>query len=532
MSFDYENYLSTIVPYFYSGFAVVMVSVIVFELTKRKGWALLLLVTGNLIMSATLSYMQPFLHMWDEQVHALVAKNMVSHPFKPMLFTDPHLDYSYKVWTGNHIWLHKQPWFLWQIALFFKIFGSNFFVLRLPSILMFSGLLLIIYRLGTIIKNNKTGFYAALMFAGSNFFYRLVTGALATDHNDTAFVFYVTASLWAWFEFENSERKHWLVLTGIFSGIAILNKWLPGLLVYSGWFLSLVFSQAKRKDIKNYLQLLYAFAITVAVALPWQIYILLRFPLESRYEYSYNSMHFFSTVEKHKGDYLFHINHITTLYGQDFQYVFYASLIILLFIKIKREHKIALYTFIITVYMFYSLAATKMLAFTFIVAPLVYIIVSLAINYILEILFKQKNRLQIILNSAFTILIFGFVLINFSHIHDLVLKNDKHTKKIYEIQISNTVFYKKLPQLLEKGNYEYFNCRNYDHIKIMFYTGHNAHGYLPTKKIINKLVAQNITPVVFDNGKLPQYIISDNRVLKIKSSIWLKEYHDKVKIYR
>ena len=89
-----------------------------------------------------------------------------------MLIAEPHIKYSYKIWLGNHIWLHKQPWFLWQIALFFKLFGVNVFVLRLPSMLMFSGLLLLIYRIGSIVNSKSTGFYAALLFAGSHFFYR------------------------------------------------------------------------------------------------------------------------------------------------------------------------------------------------------------------------------------------------------------------------------------------------------------------------------------------------------------------------
>ena len=31
-----------------------------------------------------------FLHDWDERFHALVAKNMMTEPFKPMLRTTPY----------------------------------------------------------------------------------------------------------------------------------------------------------------------------------------------------------------------------------------------------------------------------------------------------------------------------------------------------------------------------------------------------------------------------------------------------------
>ncbi len=519
MPFNYENYINFVTPYFYLGFLIIILSVVTFGFSKRKWLPLFFLVAGNLIMSGTLSYMQPFLHLWDEQVHALVAKNMTNHPFKPMLVVSPHLDYSWKNWLANHIWLHKQPWFLWQIALFFKIFGINTFVLRLPDMLMFSGLLLITYRMGTIIYNKPAGFYAAVILAGSNFFYRLVTGVQATDHNDVAFVFYVSASFWSWLELEKSGKRHWLVLTGMFSGIAILNKWLPGLAVYSGWFASIVLSKTKRKNIDNYLQLLYASGITVAVALPWQIYILLRFPKESSYELGHFSQHFFSAVEGHSGNFMFHITNISNLYGTDFKYLILASLLSLFFIKIKNEYKIALITWIFTVYLFFSVAATKMAAFTFIVAPLVLITVSLSINYALKILFNQKNYLLKTVKPVVTVLVFGFILINFSHINDLILKNDHNTKNFYEKQIKKTIFYKKLPKLLNKGNYEFFNCPALDHIKVMFYTGYNAHDFLPTKNDIQKLIPQKITPVVFDDGMLPQYITENDKIIKIKKPL-------------
>ncbi len=38
------------------------------------------------------------LHDWDERYHALVAKNMIEQPFKPMLYKNPVLPYDYKDW--------------------------------------------------------------------------------------------------------------------------------------------------------------------------------------------------------------------------------------------------------------------------------------------------------------------------------------------------------------------------------------------------------------------------------------------------
>ena len=105
---------------------------------------------------------------WDEQFHALVAKNMMSAPFEPMLYKNLLLPAFDSDWTMGHIWLHKQPLFLWQMALSMKIFGVNVIALRLPSLLMSTAVTYLIYRIGSVTINKSAGFYGALLFAFSN----------------------------------------------------------------------------------------------------------------------------------------------------------------------------------------------------------------------------------------------------------------------------------------------------------------------------------------------------------------------------
>lgn len=73
---------------------------------------------------------------------------MMSKPLAPMLRTEPVLDYNYKDWSNNHIWLHKQPLFLWQMAISMKIFGVNEFGLRFPSAFLCACLTLLLFRMG------------------------------------------------------------------------------------------------------------------------------------------------------------------------------------------------------------------------------------------------------------------------------------------------------------------------------------------------------------------------------------------------
>ena len=51
---------------------------------------------------------------WDELFHAIVARNLMKHFFKPTLLDQPYLPYDYTSWMQSHVWLHKPPIPLWQ----------------------------------------------------------------------------------------------------------------------------------------------------------------------------------------------------------------------------------------------------------------------------------------------------------------------------------------------------------------------------------------------------------------------------------
>ena len=152
---------------FFLSFTILVISIYCFEILKKNKLSLLLLflaAIGSYFFSAILD---PFLNNWDEQFHALVAKNFISHPLTPTLFNNTLIPYDYTNWTGNHVWLHKQPLFLWQIALSLKLFGINEFAVRIPSVIMMSIIPLLIYRIGKISINDRVGFYGAILFCPS-----------------------------------------------------------------------------------------------------------------------------------------------------------------------------------------------------------------------------------------------------------------------------------------------------------------------------------------------------------------------------
>lgn len=504
------------------GFALLFISIVSFEILKKSRLSLFLLIISGLFLCSFVALLDPFLNNWDEAFHALVAKNLLLHPFVPTLFDKPVISYEFTNWCANHVWLHKQPLFLWQMAISIKLFGMNEFAVRIPSILMMSILPIFIYRIGKISLNERIGYYGALLFCSAYFVHESLTGFPSSDHNDIAFLFYITLSIWAWVEYENSQKTYWLILIGLFSGCAILVKWLTGLLVFSGWGLSIIFDKERRNSFSSYKNILLSLIICAIVFIPWQIYIIRTFPNESMHEYSLNAKHFTNVVEDHGGDAWYYFDNLRKIYGgaQWVQYAILLSLIFLFKNISKKKYKIAFFSFIFIVYSFFSMAATKMVSFCFIVSPIVFLsLASLVENFIIFLKNKLFNRI-VVQHFIVVVLLFIIAWLNLD-LHQIAYKhtllitqndNDKRSEKI-----NDAIFIKAIINKLSSEDYVIFNCKPQRNISIMFYTNFIAYdrqldyaNYLILKK-------KRIKLAVIDNKKLPEFIINDSEIIKIQA---------------
>lgn len=329
----------------------------------------LLLFAATAVFSTGFVFMDPYLHPWDEQFHALVAKNMADgNPFHPVLL-DGCATLGHRDWTNNATWLHKQPLFLWQMALSVKIFGANLFAVRLPSVLLHACSTVLVLSVAKRYLSYFFAVLAAVLFGFSGLLNDYVSGAMGMDHNDVAFVFYVTASLWTWLKYRETRALKWAVLTGLFSGGAVLCKWLVGLLVFAGWGLIVTVYERNRTAWKH---LLIALGTTVLIAMPWQIWCMVSFPREFTFEAGYNSLHFFRALEQHSGDTLFYWHGMKAIYGggELMRVIVLAGLIlgwITAFRKRDRKWLFAAATFTL-VYLFFTAAATKLPGYVLIVS--------------------------------------------------------------------------------------------------------------------------------------------------------------------
>ena len=251
-----------------------------FFIKGKEKLSIVLLILTSFSVYCFAGLLDPFLNIWDERFHALVAKNLMNHMFKPTLYDDPVVNMAYNYWDKYHIWLHKQPLFLWQIALSFKLFGISEFTLRVPDIILGSILVLITYRSCKLLVNERVGYFAGILTLTSIYNIELISGRQSLEHNDFTFLVYISLSIWSLIEYHFSKNKKWIYLIGIFSGMAILCKWLVGLLVYFGWFIIKILNN--KFKISHFKDILTSIIITFLVAAPWQIYTFIMFPVEAK----------------------------------------------------------------------------------------------------------------------------------------------------------------------------------------------------------------------------------------------------------
>ena len=145
-------------------------------------------------------------------------------------------------------WSHfdHPPMVGWFIQLFScnLLFDSEFF-LRLSSVVSMTLNTYLIYLIGKQVKNEQTGFYAALLYTASVYAF-VITGIFILPDTPLG-VFTLLAVLQFVKYFQDEKNKH-LLLAGLFSGLAMLSKY-SGVFIWLGVGLYIIFYS--RKEFKN-----------------------------------------------------------------------------------------------------------------------------------------------------------------------------------------------------------------------------------------------------------------------------------------
>lgn len=350
-----------------------------FNNDKKVLIAIILLIVCGFILRIYISA-DLFLHDWDERFHALVAKNLIKQPIKPTLYASPLMPYDYKNWGSNYIWVHKQPVPLWCMALSLRIAGINEFAVRLPSILLSILGILTTYYIACYLYGSKVAFIASLLFTINGQIIALVGGRDPTDHIDIFFLFFISLAVALAIKFVKSKKQLFNIFCGISIGLAILTKWLPALIVLPIWLL-LVIDTGKFNLKETIIHFLILITVILITFLPWQIYIFHQFPLEAKWEASFNFKHFIEGLEGHGRPFFYHFLQLGQRYGE----LVYLPIIWFMYKMFKKRFnskRILVLIWLFVPLIFFSFSKTKMPAYTLFSSPSIFIIIGLFFVYV------------------------------------------------------------------------------------------------------------------------------------------------------
>lgn len=430
-------------------------------------------------------FIDPYLNPWDEQYHALVAKNLTKNPFLPVLFDGP-VNLSPDYWVYTDVWLHKQPLFLWQMALSIQIFGAKIWAVRLPSVIMHACASLATYSLAKRTLTSNFSILAVGCYLFSGYLNDFTSGAQGMEHNDAAFFCYCILSIWMLFRYLDAPTMKKACAVGLFVAFAVLVKWLVGLFAFGLWGFYLF--STKKWNKTQWFHLLMAFSIVLLLAGSWQVFCWINFPIEFKLEMKYNSRHIFEPIEGHTGNAFFYWKNLNVLYGNGdlmpwllvlgFCIAFYKG-----FFKRDRFLQLSSLGFLI-IYLFFTLCATKMEGFTVIVAPLGFIFLILPIQEFVRIIsLKYTFLIRLNFGSSFFILFFLMLQLSPKGVLDRHFFYDTRLRDETKATVDNAV-----NEIIKSGNHKFYLLKGL------------RSPYLPAIRFLtNKWVYMTETPVDSDD---------------------------------
>lgn len=476
------------------GILTICVAVLLYGLAYQKyrkqkfELCLFLIILGGLILRVFTSF-DFYLHEWDERYHALVAKNLIENPFKPMLYTNPILEYDYRNWASNHIWVHKQPIPLYSMALSMSIFGVNTIALRIPSIILSTTAIFATSRIGEILIDKKTGLLASFLFSINGLIIESTGGRVATDHIDVFFYSLITIAIYFLLKSVDQKSLMSILIGAILTGFAILSKWLPALIVLPIWLTYSYQKQCLKSILKNILVFV---PLVVAVVIPWQLYIMDQFPIEAAWEYEYNKKHIFEAFGPHEKPFYFHLNRMRVIFGE----LVYIPLIWLLFTAYSdftqgKYAKLILVIWILIPYTFFSLVVTKMQGYILFCSSAIFIMIAMFF-FELELYKTKFKNIRII-----TLILLLALPIRYSieRIKPFSLR-DRNPNWISEMKSLNN----------NENKSVVFNCRY--PIETMFHTEIIAYESIPNLKNLKELEREGYK-IYIDNHKIIKNELSE-----------------------
>ena len=428
---------------------------------------------------------QRSLHVWDESFHALVAKNLIAAPLRPVLYRTPAVPYDRHDWMANHVWLHKPPAALWLMAGSMRLFGTNEIALRVPSVVLSALSVWLTFLIAGQLLTARVALLAAAFQAVNGFLISLAAGRRVADHIDTALIFFVELAVFLAIVFTRSRQWPWLLLAGASVGAGLLTKSWPALVVLPVAFVCFAMATRVRCALAWSAAMLAAAAV---VAGPWTLYTWSRFPAEAADASSYTLLHLSTAVEQHRTAWWTYLADLPRFFGELTPIGLALGAAAIAATGRGAERRL-LFVWIAVPYVVFSLVATRLPAYVMIAAPAIFILLAAGVDRGRELLpDRGPGRAAGQLGLLLMVLLTGRFLLE---PHGPMEKRDRSPAYARQLE--------RLDDRLGLSDAVLFNVPK--PIDAMFYTGYTAYGRMPTESEVNDLYAQGRTVVIYQRAE-------------------------------
>jgi uncharacterized protein (TIGR03663 family) len=198
---------------------------------------------------------------WDEALYAVRAKSIVH-------FGDwaDQTDHA----VGGLYSASHPPLFIWLTAVTYEILGISNFTTRLWSAIFSCGIILLVYLIAKRMLDQTAGLLAAVLIGTIPIF----TFYSRQGQLDITFLFFLTASVYLWLLFLETDKTKWLILSAISFGLSLASKTASGILTIP--IILAVSMLYKRSRSLTRMRVWFAHlshaVIGVLIVLPWYIY--------------------------------------------------------------------------------------------------------------------------------------------------------------------------------------------------------------------------------------------------------------------
>jgi len=277
------------------------------------------------------------------------------------------------------------------------------------------------------------------------------------------------------------------MLTGLATGAAIMCKWLTALIVLPVWLVLCLDKEPLPRLARNLCIMLVFCSVFF---LPWQLYTRSLFPAEAAWEASYNAKHITEALEGHAGPFYYHFQMLGDTFGI-FIWIPVLWFLATVFRNFSDRKFAAIAIWFLVPYLFFSIAKTKMPAYTLFASPAVFIIIGLFIDSSLKAISGPVRHSMAAVVLALFLVVPSLMILN----EAIGPFEKKDRNPAWAVELRN------LDKTIKDRNTVIFNSSR--PIETMFYSPFTAYRDIPTQEQVNEVRRKGYNIYVVEKDPAP-----------------------------